>query len=294
MLTVLLRNLTLHLIKGMKMKIAIIPNTDKEGVTLLSQNIINILKKNDSDIFVHKKHLELFPDAKPCEHHFELAKECDYIIAVGGDGTILHAAKHAAAFNKPILGVNMGRLGYLAALESKEIELIPSMLEGKCKLEERKMLKIAINGKELPFSALNDAVFSGETAKLVDFIVEINGKEYSHRADGLIVSTPTGSTAYSLSAGGPVVDPTLSCMVFTPVCPFSLYDRSVIYGGNTKLRIKIKEGSRSKTYLSVDGNTPMQITEKDYVDVEIAEKAVKLIKQIGIDFTEVLSNKLLG
>ncbi|MDO4459440.1 MAG: NAD(+)/NADH kinase [Clostridia bacterium] len=274
------------------MKIALFPNLEKTGAENLTAEICEILHKNGDELYIHRSLDGRFNFTNPCQHHFELADTCDVIVTVGGDGTILHAAKHAAAFGKPILGINLGRVGYLAGLEPENINQIPSVLAGNSITEERSMLKVEVNGKALPYLALNEGVLKGELTKTIDFTVDVNGSgNFPHRGDGIIISTPTGSTAYSMAAGGPIVDPTLNCMLFTPICPFSLYDRTTIYGGNTKLDIRIKSDSR--VYLTIDGNAPIEISNKDTVSFSVAEKGVKLIRSGTKNFYEVVSTKLI-
>ena len=277
------------------MKIALLPNVEKEGALDCAQNINRILREAGHSVYIHKKQAGYFDNVNLCEHHFELAEFCDVFVTVGGDGTIIHAAKHAAAFNKPILGVNMGRVGYLAGIEKEDIEHIPGIIAGNCLSEERRMLKVEVNGKPLPYLALNEGVISGELTKIMDFVVSVDGEgKYEHRCDALIVATPTGSTAYSLAAGGPIVDPKLNCMIFTPVCPFSLYDRSVIYGEGTSLEIRLRCDYHGKVYLTVDGNAPVQLKDTDVIRFSIAERRVKLLKYDRKSFYDVVNRKLVN
>ena len=188
------------------MRIAILPNLKKDGAEDISRKIISLLKEKAYETAVHKSIAEIFPEAQSEADHDQLAKNCDIIITVGGDGTIIHAAKHAVKYNIPILGVNLGRVGYLAGIEPEDLHLIPEVIEGNNVEEYRMLLSVKTNGKE--YFALNEGVISGELSRILDYEISVNNtKGYLYRADGLIVATPTGSTAYSLSAGGPVVDP---------------------------------------------------------------------------------------
>jgi NAD+ kinase len=276
------------------MKVAVIPNLDKDGAQKCTADVIKILNNTGDEAYIHESLSELFPTAKTVSHHYGLADACDVIVTIGGDGTILHAAKHAAAFNKPILGINMGRVGYLAGIEPNKIDLLPEVIRGSGAIEERKMLACSVNGEPMPYLALNDGAISGQLNKAYDYTVDINGSgNYLHRADGIIISTPTGSTAYSLAAGGPIVDPTLNCMIFTPVCPLQLSDRSVIYGGDNEITIKLKDRDHGKFWLTLDGNKPIEIDENDVVSFSVAKQSIKLIKMGKMSFYDVVSRKLI-
>ncbi len=277
------------------MKVALIPNLDKVGAEKCTAQIIDVLRKSGDEVFVHENLADEFPGVQTLSHHYELAAKSDVIITVGGDGTILHAAKHAAAFDVPILGINMGRLGYLAGLEPDSIEKIPEVIRGSGQVEERKMLSCSVNGNPLPYFALNDGIISCRDTRAIDFTVDINGGgAYPHRADGIIVATPTGSTAYSLSAGGPIVDPTLNCMIFTPICPMSLYDRAVIYSGNTEISVRIRDRDHGKFMLTIDGNKPIDIDENDVVSFSVAKRSIRLIRMGKTSFYDVVSRKLIA
>lgn len=276
------------------MKIALIPNMIKDGAINCSQRIIDVLNSNGHEVFLHRDDANCFRGVGVIQN-VELSEKCDMFIAVGGDGTIIHAAKRAAECGKPILGVNMGRLGYLAAIERDQIELIPEVISCEPLIEKRMLLDISVNGKRIGRSALNEAVISGELSIILDFMVSVNGsEEYPYRADGLIVATPTGSTAYSLSAGGPVVDPRLECIIFTPLCPHSLFNRSVIFGEDTFLSVKVMPNYSGKVYLTIDGEAPIILKSNDVIKFSRSDKNVDLVKYGKRSFYDVLSKKMLS
>ena len=189
----------------------------------------------------------------------------DGIVAIGGDGTIIHTAKLAASLGKPILGINAGTLGFTAGLERHELGLLPRLVQGEYREERRRMLSVELEsqkGASQSFYALNDAVLSGEPAKIIDYQMVLGSRSYRYRADGFIVATPTGSTAYSLSAGGPVIEPSMDCLVYTPICPHSLFDRSILFSPQSQLVIQIPENT-GRLYLSVDGETPLEVFTGD-------------------------------
>ena len=277
------------------MKIAIFPNLKKEGALEHSRNIIKILTENGHTVAVHTAISSLFSGALSLESHEELAKECDLIITVGGDGTIIHAAKHVVKYDVPILGVNLGRVGYLAGVEPDDIAIIPDMIKGKAITEKRMMLSVKINDSGKEYYALNEGVISGELSRILDYDISVNDtKAYLYRADGLIVATPTGSTAYSLSAGGPVVDPDMRCITFTPICPYSLFNRSIVCGGNSSVTVRILPGTSGRVLLTLDGDTTVSLKENDKLTFSVSEKTVKLLRYGDSSFFDTLNQKLIS
>lgn len=271
------------------MDIALIPNFKKQEAMELGAKAVELAQKAGHRVYVHKGLVNSFKGVSAVESHGDFAKNCRVFLAVGGDGTILHAAKHAGGM--PILGVNVGRLGYMAGLEREELELLPQILSGDCFYEERMVLSAKVGEKELGL-ALNDAVISGEFSKLLDYEVTALGDKFSYRADGLIVSTPTGSTAYSLSAGGPVVDPNMRCMIFTPICPHSLFQRSIIFGGDTELNVRVKPGYSGKIYFTLDGESPHELEPDQGLSLKPSEKTVKLMMHRKKSFFGLVNRKL--
>lgn len=226
----------------------------------------------------------------------EFLLDCDMVIAVGGDGTIIHKAKLAAALDKPVLGVNAGTLGFTAGLEREELSLLPKLLSGNYREERRFMLsaKVVSGGRLTVYRALNDAVVSGESTSIIHYEMALGENSgYQCRADGFIVATPTGSTAYSLSAGGPVIQPDMNCLVYTPVCPHSLFNRSVIFGGDTRLTVTLPENKR-RVFLTVDGEPPIPLCPGDRLEFSRSELAARFVKLGKKDFFDVLSQKISG
>ena len=219
---------------------------------------------------------------------------CDMVLTIGGDGTIIHAARKAALLDKPILGINTGRLGFVAELEPNELDMLSRLADGDYSIEKRMMLKVTHRDKE--FYAMNDAVISrGSLSRLIDIdvsLAEDKGYICHYRADGLIVSTPTGSSAYSLAAGGPVVEPTMKCMVMTPVCSHSLFARPVVFIHNSQLALSAACDDNTKVYLTLDGVKTMIIDRNDVIYVTSSQIETKLIKFKDETFYKVLNDKL--
>lgn len=224
-------------------------------------------------------------------------KDCDFFIAVGGDGTIIHTAKTAAEHGKPILGVNAGNLGFTAGLESVELPLLERIFTGEYEIEKRLMLQARVTGTAgaCVLTALNDIVISAEQSKIMDYTISVNhNSPYSYRADGLILATPTGSTAYSLSAGGPVTEPSLSCLIYTPICPHSLFNRSVIFSADSHIEVKILSEEGMKVSLTADGALPLSLRQGDGVIFSKSALSADFICLNKKNFYDTLNRKMIG
>lgn len=226
----------------------------------------------------------------------EALNGCDAAIAVGGDGTIVHVAKAAAKADCPVLGINAGHLGFLAGLEADELDALPALLSGNYAVDERTLLEVTVHTADSTMVryALNEAVISrGGLSRLVDVTVHADGGEVlSCRGDGVIIATPTGSTAYSLSAGGPVVDPSVDCVLLTPVCPHSLDSRPRIWPAGVTLTATAVAADGAPAYVTVDGEESIRLTSADSVTVRRAEKTVRLLRLRCDSFYERLRRKL--
>lgn len=226
------------------------------------------------------------------------AKDLNMIISLGGDGTILSTAREVAKYELPILGINIGNLGFLSSAEFSDIkQCIGKIVDGEYEIEERLMLKCTFklgNCIKEQF-LLNDAVISkGTLARILEYSIKIDGRYYTNfKADGIIISTPTGSTAYSLSAGGPIVYPTLDLISITPICPLSLGIRTMVLDGNSEVNIKIKKKYQS-VYLTLDGQEAFEIIDENSISITKAPWKCKLIRVKGYDYFEVLRKKIIS
>ncbi len=281
------------------MNIAIYPNLDKKNAGRCTQEVINILKKNDVNIYLDNQYKNTFANFEKINYgdFVTFFKSCDIIIVIGGDGTIIKCAQIISETDVPLLAINSGRLGFMASLEENELNLINRVLNGDYSTIKRMMINGRIvykNGKEKIFSALNDIVVSKENlCKLADFEVSVNSVTVSSvRADGLIFSTPTGSTAYSLSAGGPIIEPTCECIEFTQICPFSLLARTMIFSPDKV--IKVQSGRKGETIVvSPDGCDEIPITNEDELYIYKSENYVRFIEINGSNFYRSVNNKLM-
>ena len=217
----------------------------------------------------------------------------DIMITLGGDGTILSAAQEILEKDIPILAINMGSLGYLADVKLEEsFSMLDNILLGKYSVEKRHFLEVKKNDEI--FYALNELVIAkgGLKSKLINVEVYSNERFINkYRADGIIVSTPTGSTAYSLSAGGPIIHPELSALSITPLSPQSLTARPIIVGGDAKLSFKISSRD-DDVHMDIDGKMNYKIEEKDVIEATLSTKTLTLIKPENRDYFMILREKL--
>lgn len=278
-------------------RIALIPNLTKNGAYEESLKAIRLLKSFGGKILMTADLSEKYSDNDIAffESHEVLIQKCDAVVTIGGDGTIIHAAKHAANFEKPLLGINMGRLGFVAELEPNELPMIERLFSGDYNVEKRQMLKVTLKSKSgsKSFFALNDAVISrGSMTKIIDLDVWLKKSYICHYcADGLIVATPTGSSAYALSAGGPVIEPSMSCILMTPICSHSLFSRPVLFNPSSEILVNAASREDTDLTLTIDGETTIPITADDTVVITTAEIYAELIVLKDKTFYRVLSDK---
>lgn len=226
-----------------------------------------------------------------------LGEKVDLLMVLGGDGTLLAAARALRGHNVPILAVNLGALGFLTSVTLDELyPVLEQVLAGKHRTSERMMLEATIwRGGEVgePHPALNDAVVNKSAmARMLDFDVYVDKNHVGrYRADGLIVASPTGSTAYSLAAGGPIVHPQLDALVITPICPHMLTNRPLVVSGSAQVEVDFSV-AEEPVYLTLDGQTGVQLGPNDRVAVTKSEHKVKLVRPTDKSYFEILRSKL--
>lgn len=274
------------------MKVGVLPNLDKRGSSEVVDQLGVLLKQLEIEAYL--------PDSI-CAPNFisvsedELYQNSDILITIGGDGTIIRYAKRAALDHKPILGINAGRMGYLANIEQDELSLLQKLKTGEYLVEKRMMLsvRVAENGRQIgEYTALNDAVVtSGYIARIIDISVGLGKDMIHYRADGLILSTPTGSTAYSMSAGGPIIDPLTQNMCVTPICSHSLSAKPILLGAENTIRVKAYSKKRSDIFLTVDGRRVCPV--KPYTEIYVRKSPLyaQLIRLNDRSFYSTLSSK---
>lgn len=221
----------------------------------------------------------------------------DFLVCFGGDGTILHAAKDASSFGVPIVGVNLGSVGFMAELEQEELDKLGRLITGDYTLENRMLLDVRVirEGRTLFRSAaLNDAVVTkGAVARIIDLQVYGDKILISNvYGDGVIMATPTGSTAYSLSAGGPIVEPTAENIIMTPISAHTLQAKAMVLDKNRRIEVVVPRSSRKTAYLSVDGGKAFKLISGDTVEIGRSRRSLSLVKLSGKSFYEIISRKL--
>ncbi len=252
--------------------------------------------------------LKVILDASAAEHfaqpteavmkRAELAGECDLAIVLGGDGTLLNAARSLAAADVPVLGVNLGRLGFLADVSPGEMrERLDEILAGRYEEERRSLIHASVirDGKTISESdALNDAVIhKWDISRMIELDTSIDRRFLnSLRADGLIVATPTGSTAYALSGGGPILDPALEALVLVPICPHTLSNRPIVVSDQVEIEIVLQGADTTKAQITCDGQVNFELVAGDRVHIRRNNHDLRLIHPQQHDHFEIMRKKL--
>lgn len=276
------------------MRVLVWPNPEKDQVRGLTGQIERWLSHHHIEMVVPWDLADAMGMPEFGRRWDEILRDpVTWIIVLGGDGTLLRAAKLLAPLGSPILGVNLGHLGFLTEVEVPDLyAALSALLHHEYELDERHFLEARVmrDGNELAsFQAMNDVVVAkGPFARLIHLETFVNEAYVTtYPADGLIVSTPTGSTAYSLSAGGPVLSPDLDVMVLTPICPHSFFDRSIVIAANQAVRIRLKTSHRD-TLVTIDGQEIHPLEDGDEVIVQASSTTVRLIRRPGWSFFHVL------
>ncbi len=227
----------------------------------------------------------------------QLPQGADLLVAVGGDGTMLHAARLAAAADVPVLGVNRGRLGFLADVGPEHmLERVDDALAGRCQRERRMLLRASLTGHAEPVTALalNDVVVAKrETGRMVDVRTWVDGAYVNtHSGDGFIVATSTGSTAYALSCSGPIVHPSLDALAMVPICPHTLSDRPIVVAGSSVIEIELSDRFESRAQVVCDGIVLCDLEPGVRLRIERAEVTATLLHPLGHDYYRILRSKL--
>lgn len=229
--------------------------------------------------------------------HEEFVEEVDVVIIFGGDGTFLDAALRLVPYSIPLLGVNLGQLGFLTEVDKNHLfTSLESLIEGTYTIEERILLHASYYRNQEIFKeslALNEVVISkGSFTRIIYIKIQINQEDlFSYSADGVIIATPTGSTAYSLSAGGPIVSPSLRSLIITPICPHTLQSRSVVVDAGESISIQF-ETDHGEILSAIDGQKFYHLQPEDEVQVVTAEKRIRFIRLPGYTFYRVLKSRM--
>ncbi len=271
-------------------KFCIITNQFKDENNTVTKRVLNYLRKENKVVYTKEN------DGR------QVADEVECIIVLGGDGTLLKAARDNRKSGIPLMGINLGTLGYLSSVEKENTEeALFMLLNGNYQIETRMMIAgiVAFKNKTKrdEIHALNDIVISrGGISHIVSFRIFINGQYLNtYHADGVIVSTPTGSTSYNLSAGGPIVEPNARLLMLTPICPHTLNTRSIVFSAKDKITIRVDEGKKEEIQSAVvnfDGEEAIVLEAGDEITIRESELSTKIMKLDDISFLGTLHKKM--
>jgi NAD+ kinase len=278
-------------------KASIISKQGKPELAKVAAQVVDWLREHSYAITADASTREFCPDCKPAEREDLATVAPDFVIVLGGDGTLLSTARSVAHAGIPILGVNLGSLGFLTEVKQEEIEQALTEVDaGRCEMSLRPMLHCQVRRENkciATHDALNEVVMNqSAVARITDFEVRVNGHFVAnYKADGLIISTPTGSTAYSLAAGGPILSPEVLGFVITPVASHALTNRPLVVKDTAIIEARILV-TREQAFLTVDGQVGTPLVDDDVVICKKSEYKVKLFKFAGRSFFDVLRTKL--
>ena len=278
-------------------KIGFVTNIEKDPTLQETKKMVDFVLKKGCEVYVSENFSDVHPDVIATSSS-EMYKSVDFVVVIGGDGTILRVARSAAIFDTPILGINFGTLGYLADVEKiNAIDAIEKVLNGDFTIENRMMLEPYVErgcvSHEINL-ALNEVCITNSVCSImIKLSVEVNGEYFdTFRADGIIVSTPTGSTAYNLSAGGPILSPHTELMTITHICPHTLYARPFVIDGNDVVRIRV-QSNYNNVQMSCDGQSTVQMKNDDVIIVKKSRYVTRIIKTTNMNFYDILRRKMV-
>ena len=279
--------------------VAVIPVIRKEKDDIYTSQTVSFFLKNGAEVWMESIHSEkAYASGAKFADGDVLYSGCDLVVALGGDGSILRAAEKALKYDIPLFGINLGRLGYMAEIEKDEFYLIDNIYNEKVSIENRMVLSVDIvrtNGETTHLrEALNDVVISrGGYTRSIDIDLYADGRSVrTIRSDGLIFATPTGSTAYSMAAGGSVLDPTLECICATPICPISRYACPTVFSGNSVLEVIHCDDRAESWAITVDGEEVEPLLYGERLIIKRSDKTVKMLSVKDEGFFEILNNKI--
>ena len=277
--------------------IAIISKNDDNSVKDSLDTVISYLDSKKIKYFLDNNSSILLNN-KSSTNIDEMKSKCDIAFIIGGDGTLLRSAQYLSTANIPICGINRGRLGFLVDISPDHIEEnLESILSDNYSVDERISLigTVIRNGQEISKNiSFNDVVIhSKDAVRMIEMNTMLDGKKlYTVNADGLVVSTPTGSTAYSLSCGGPILQPSMEALVMVPICPHLLSNRPIVIGMNSVIEIRLSDKSHTNASVTFDGQINVPIEANDLIKITKGEVTLKLIQPPGINFLSILREKL--
>ena len=280
--------------------IALIARQNRPGLADTLATLVNFLQQQHIEVIVEEQSAQLIAELTVTTVNYaKLGKDVDLIIVIGGDGSLLHAAKAATEYDIPVLGVNRGTLGFLTDINPEQVTTeVATVLAGRYTEEQRFFLRTIIHNEgEIVAQglALNDVVLlpGKDVAHMIEFDIHVNKEFVCHqRSDGLIVATPTGSTAYALSAGGPIISPDLDALVLVPMFPHTLSMRPIAINANNRVKITIANDLATKPRVSCDGETPISIPPGGHIHVEKSKQHLRLVHPQTYNYFHTLRTKL--
>ena len=262
------------------------------------EHLLAYLNQKDCEVLLDKSAEGLLSSQNNIVSRDDLGNRCDIVITLGGDGTMLNAARSLADKDVPLIGINIGRLGFLADVSPDEIDtVLDDILSGKHIKEERFLLEAKVTrGSKVLFSgdAFNDVVVHvRDVARMIEFETRINDQFVNHqRADGLIISTPTGSTAYALSSGGPILQSNLDAITLVPICPHTLSSRPLVINSNAEVELVISETNQAIAQVTCDGQTSFDVENGDRISIKRKQHTITLLHPQGLNNFDILRAKL--
>lgn len=278
------------------MRIGIIANRKRPRADQIVREVLDWIEAHQQEYYVSDQLADLVPDPDRARPREELCDRCDLIISMGGDGTLLATARDVGKSEVPILGVNLGSLGFLTQISAQDVsEYLQQIVDGKHKVESRMMLQATLKnkGETHVYHALNDVVVDrGSVARLIQLDLYVNDEYIStYRADGLIICTPTGSTAYNSAVGGPILNPLMQAITASPMAPQSLAARPLLFDGNDVMRIKVTSQEHN-ALMTIDGQHSSPVEDNEEVEIKKSGFVTRLVTFPHNSFYKILRTKL--
>lgn len=279
------------------MKAVLYPNFQKKNALSCAMEVCDVLDHSGIQVSISAEYKHEF-SGKPFvlfEDINDAVRTSDIVIAIGGDGTILRCAKFLMGTDAKLLGINTGTLGFMAGLEADELDKLSQLTTGEYDVSERMTIDVVIHDRDSDtvFTALNEVSARSGSFRISDF--EVYSDDYligKYRADGVLFSTPSGSTAYALSAGGPVIEPDLECIEMTLICPHSLFSRATLFSADRKLKLMDRTAGDKSIVISVDGELNKYIGENESIEIMRGRNNLKFVNLVGNSFHESLCRKM--
>ena len=276
-------------------KFCIVTNRSKEASAEVAQHIKQYLEERGKICDIAKEKREEDPLLLRRMHLSVVPEDTDLVIVLGGDGTMLQAARSLAYMDIPMVGVNLGTMGYLTEVDAQDIDdALDRILRGEYEIDDRMMLRGSLEGKR--DYALNDIIVTRfQDISTIGYNIYVNDQFlYSYYADGLIVSTPTGSTGYNMSAGGPIIEPSANMILITPVCPHTLNSRSLVFSPDTRITVELlpgRDGGNHPAISSFDGSGTLLMNSGDKIEIKMSKKTTKILRLNRVSFLDIISKK---